>query len=296
MTAYREHRWKRLGVSAAHSTIRQAAGLLRWLLPLKVRKAIVIRLGRQKLPWGSDFSIGILGDLRRRDPETLHRFLWSNHLAYAARYEVQHKFAPEQINPTRRILFRQILEYNKARALDPQEQIGSVFDVGCSLGYLLRHLEVNVFPSAWALTGVDIDRYAVQAGMAHLQSVKSKVRLFEADLTKAGDLMQQQQYDLVLCCGVLMYVNEDTARSALQAIFTHCRRLVGLICLAGDDRRRREAAAGVRASDGAYAHDMHRMIREAGGTLVSATWVDTATSGSSPSHVILAEPKVLSRH
>lgn len=266
------------------------------MLPLNARKALVIRLERRKFRWSPDFSIGILGDLRRRDPETLHRFLWSNHLAYAARYEIENKFAPHQISPTRHILCRRIQEYYKARALDAQEQIGSVFDVGCSLGYLLRHLEVNVLPSASTLSGIDIDRYAVGTGMAYLESVQSKVRLFEADLTKAGDLLQRHPYDLVLCCGVLMYVNEDTAKGALQAIFSHCRRLVGLICLAPDGRRRAGAATEPRASDGAYVHDMHRIIRETGGTLISSTWIDSATSGSSASHVILAEPKIPSRH
>jgi 2-polyprenyl-3-methyl-5-hydroxy-6-metoxy-1,4-benzoquinol methylase len=241
---------------------------------------------------GLDFSMGILGDLKRRDPEGLHRFLWSNHLAYAMRYEVEGKFSPHHINPTRHILFRQVLDYYKARALDPHEQVGAVFDVGCSLGYLLRHLEVNVFPSATTLHGIDIDRYSVETGMAYLQSQQSRVRLFEADLTGTADLMGGRQYDLVLCCGVLMYVNEETAQNALRAMFDHCQGLVGLICLAQRENRRPGAAIEVRTSDGAYVHDVPRMIRDAGGTLLSSTWVGSAASGSSPSQVILAQPAV----
>jgi SAM-dependent methyltransferase len=256
-----------------------------------VRKALVARLERRKFRWVPDFSMGVLGDLRRRDPETLHRFLWSNHLAYAARYEVESKFAPHHINPTRHILFRQVQEYYTARALDPREHVRSVFDIGCSLGYLLRHLEVNVFPSAATLNGIDIDRYAVQTGMAYLRSVRSNVELFEADLDKASDLMSRFRYDLTICCGVLMYVNEDSAKCALQAMFAHSRQLVGLICLARGECRRARASSEVRPSDGAYVHDIHRMIPEAGGTVLSSTWVGTATSGSSPSYVILAEPK-----
>jgi SAM-dependent methyltransferase len=280
--AYQDHGWKRRGIDAAHAAFRRTAGLLRWLLPVEVRKALVVRLHRRRFRWSTDFSMGALRDLRLRDPQALHRFLWSNHLAYAARYEVERKFEPHNINPTRHTLFQQILEYYKARALDPREHVRSVFDVGCSLGYLLRHIEVNLLPSAAPLTGIDIDRYAVQTGMTYLQSVRSKVELFEADLTRTAEFMRGRQYDLVLCCGVLMYVNEDTARSTLQAMFAHSRRLVGIICLAGNSE--------VRTSDGAYVHDMHRMIREAGGNPVSSTWVGTATSGSSPSHVILAEP------
>jgi 2-polyprenyl-3-methyl-5-hydroxy-6-metoxy-1,4-benzoquinol methylase len=261
-----------------------------------MRKALVVRLDRRRFRWSTDFSMGALGDLRSRDPETLHRFLWSNHLAYAARYEVERKFESHNINPTRHTLFRQILEYCQARALDPHEQIRSVFDVGCSLGYLLRHIELNLLPSAAPLQGIDIDRYAVQAGMSYLQSVRSRVELFEADLSRAGEFMRGRQYDLVLCCGVLMYASEDTALRALQAMFAHCRRLVGIICLAHGERLSAKRVAEVRMSDGAYVHDMDRMIREAGGTPISSTWVGTATSGSSPSYVILAEPQAPSRH
>jgi 2-polyprenyl-3-methyl-5-hydroxy-6-metoxy-1,4-benzoquinol methylase len=261
-----------------------------------MRKALVVRLDRRRFRWSTDFSMGVLGDLRRRDPQTLHRFLWSNHLAYAARYEVERKFDSHNINPTRHVLFRQILEYHKVRSLDPHEHVRSVFDVGCSLGYLLRHIEVSLFPSAAPLEGIDIDRHAVQAGMSYLQSVRSRVELFEADLSRTAEFMRGRQYDLVLCCGVLMYANEDTARSALQAMFAHCRRLVGVICLAYSPHRRARRNSEVRRSDGAYVHDMHRMIREAGGTPVSSTWVGTATSGSSPSYVILAERQAPPRH
>jgi len=282
---------KRRVINAAHTSIRNGAGLLSWLLPLEVRQALVVRVGRRKFRWGADFAMGVLADVRRQDPEGLHRFLWSHHLAYAASYEVEQKFEPGNLNPTREILFRQILDYYRSRALDPQEHVRSVFEVGCSLGYLLRHLEAHIFPSAAMLHGLDIDRHAVQAGMAYLQSVNSKVKLFEADVTRAGEVMGDELYDLVICCGVLMYLNEANARTALQAMFAHSRRLVGLICLAHASAMRASAAsAEVRESDGGYVHDMHRMIVEAGGTVISSTWVGTATSGSSPSHVILAEP------
>jgi hypothetical protein len=47
----------------------------------------------------------MLTDLRRHDPVAFHRFLWSNHLAYAASYEVPHRFGASKINPTRHALF-----------------------------------------------------------------------------------------------------------------------------------------------------------------------------------------------
>ncbi len=42
-------------------------------------------------------------------------------------------------------------------------------------------------------------------------------------------------------------------------------------------------------------HNMDVMIQRAGGSIVSSEWVGTSVSGSSPSHVILAEPQKVSR-
>jgi len=280
-------------MNAFHAAVRGSAGFLRLLLPLEIRKALVVRIEQLKFRWGADFSLGILADLRRHNPEALHRFLWSNHLAYAATYEVEKRFAASNLNPTRQILFGQIVDYYRRCALNPREQIRSVLEIGCSLGYLLRHLELYTFPDAAPLHGLDIDRHAVQTGMSYLQSVNSKVRLFEADVTRVGNVAGNQLYDLALCCGVLMYVNKETAKATLQKIFAVSRRLVGIICLAHDERRRTILNSEIRKSDGAYLHDMHRMIEEVGGRLISSTFVNAAASGSSPSHVILAEPPAL---
>jgi hypothetical protein len=155
------------------------------------------------------------------------------------------------------------------------------------MGYLLRHLEEDVFPSATILHGLDIDAYAVQAGAAHLSSLRSRVRLFAADMEAAEHVMGKRNYDLVLCCGVLMYANESTAEKVVRAMLSRARCLVGLICLAPP---RDLGWSEMRASDGAFIHDVNRMIRQAGGTILSSDWVDTSVSGASPSHVILAEP------
>jgi SAM-dependent methyltransferase len=282
------------GSAATRAAIRGSAGLLSWLLPLEARKSLVVGIERYKFRWGADFSMGALADLRQQNPEVLHRFLWSNHLAYAARYEVAQKFAPQHLNPTRRILFRQILAYFRSRGLDAREQIRSVLEVGCSLGYLLRHIELHMFPEAAPLHGIDIDRYAVETGKSYLRSVNSRVELFEADMTRTGEITGNRPYDLVLCCGVLMYVNEKTARETLGTMFALSRRLAGIICLAPGANREATPSSEIRNVDGAYVHDIHRMIRESGGSLVSSTFVDTATSGSSPSHVVLATPPAAS--
>jgi SAM-dependent methyltransferase len=245
---------------------------------------------RCRLPGGLEVSVGLLDDLRRRDPDTFHRFLWSNHLAYARTYEVHRRFGAANINVTRHLLLDGVTRHLRSRGLDPRREVRSVFDIGCSMGYLLRHLETDIFPGATLLHGLDIDAYAVTAGSAHLAAWRSRVRLIRADLETAAGAMGDRIYDLVLCCGVLMYVNEDTAFAVIRTMMNRAR-LAGLICLAPPDCNGIPARRSTtRATDGVYYHDVHRMVEDAGGHVVSSHRVGTEISGSSPSHVILAEP------
>jgi SAM-dependent methyltransferase len=235
--------------------------------------------------------MGLLDDWRRCDPDALHRFLWSNHLAYAESYEIAKRFGAANIDPTRRILFNDATAQLRLRGIDPSGDIRSVFEVGCSMGYLLRHMEAEVFPSAAVLDGLDIDKYAIETGAAYLRSIKSRVKLFTADMQAAGDVMQNRVYDLVFSCGVLMYVNEAVAEDVVRTMFSHARHLVGLVCLAhpeGGDIASGESM--MRASDGAFIHDVHGMIQRAGGQVVSSRWIGVGPSVANPSFVILAEP------
>jgi SAM-dependent methyltransferase len=235
--------------------------------------------------------MGLLDDLRRNDPDGLHRFLWSNHLAYAASYEVQKRFGVSKLNPSRQVLFADMVAHLRSRGLDPRLKIRSVFEVGCSMGYLLRHLEVEVCPSAEILHGLDIDAYAVEVGMAHLRGLQSKVRLFAGDMSDAERIMGSLTYDILLCCGVLMYVNEAVAYQVVRTMLSHANYLVGIICLAAEHKSSASSRQSVaRSADGAFTHDLDRMIRLAGGDVVSSKWIGTDVSGSSPSYAILAEP------
>jgi hypothetical protein len=90
------------------------------------------------------------------------------------------------------------------------------------------------------------------------------VKLFAADMEVAEDIIGSQTYDVVLCCGVLMYVNESIAEKVLRTMFASAAHVVSLICLAPPERDRRTGL--VRASDGAFIHHMDPMIRKAGGT------------------------------
>lgn len=79
-------------------------------------------------------------------------------------------------------------------------------------------------------------------------------------------MIGERTYDIVLCCGVLMYMNEHTANEVVRVMCSRAKRLVAIICLAQPEGHRvaivRTAAA---LSDGAFIHDVERMIRRTGG-------------------------------
>jgi SAM-dependent methyltransferase len=273
------------------AVIRSTATVMGRVLPLCVRKSLVAsRVGRASRG-GLEFSLGMLDDLRRRDAGAFHRFLWSNHLAYAATYEVHRRFGASNLNPSRRILVEDMASYLLSRGLDPLRDIHSVLDIGCSMGYLLRHLEMGLCPSAEVLHGLDIDEYSVKAGMVHLSSLKSNVKLFVGDMAAAGRFIGDRTYDLILCCGVLMYGNNDTAFEVVRIMLSKANCLVGIISLANPENRRIAAGhSAARQSDGAFIHDVDGMIHLARGKVVTSRLIESDISGSSPSFAILAEP------
>jgi SAM-dependent methyltransferase len=275
----------------AHGTARCAGKVVSRLLPLGLRKSMLTSRVCPASRAGIDFSIGMLDDLRRRDPSAFHRFLWSNHLAYATSYEIERRFGEEKLNPSRGILFDEIARHLRGCGVDPRVKIRSIFEVGCSMGYLLRHLEVQIYPEADVLHGLDIDGYAIETGMQHLRSLQSKVRLFASDLADAPRIMGDRRYDLVLCCGVLMYVNQAAAEELVGTMLARAGCL-GILCLAPTREDGDLSGESALRPDGAFLHDVNGMIGRAGGKVVCSRWIGSTVSGSSPSYAILAEPVV----
>jgi len=187
-------RIRRLGAGSLRSASRRATWALGRALPLSARQRLVAFVGRQKLPTPLqfEFAMGMLTDLRRRDPVALHRFLWANHLAYAASYEVPHLFGAGKINPTRHVLFDSMAAHLRSRGVDPGTDSRSVLEIGCSQGYLLRHLETTLFRSARILHGLDLDAHAIKTGSHHLDSLGSCVRLFTGGHGGGGEYHRQR--------------------------------------------------------------------------------------------------------
>jgi len=266
-------------------------------LPLSVRKWIVLRLGRYNFAGQYFFAAELLRDFARTDPMRFHQFLWEHHVgghAYGKTYEIAYRFGEENLKPSRRELCEMLRTELSARGIAPENQVQSVFDVGCSLGYMLHFLETQVFPSATCLQGLDVDRYAVTAGNEHLRRVESKVALLAGEISDLDSVMGKRKYDVILCCGVLMYLDEEAAASAIQTMLAHTQKILGVISLADpriDNAQLPQSYA--RTEDLGFVHNVDRMVRKAGGQVINRKWTgpEEATRYSrNPPLFTLAEP------
>ena len=285
------HDPNRLGTraAAAHGAKQVAKRVLRSTLPIALRKRIAVWLGRRQ---GRSWVLyELLRDLAKQDPNDFHRFLWSHHLAYAETYSVAQRFGAANLHPTRHMLFTHLRDCLNQRGIDPATGVHSLFDVGCSLGYVLRFAETDVFPSATVLRGLDIDRQAVEVGSNYLRSIGSKIELVAADMTEADQVMGPAKYDVVLCCGVLMYLNQPTASAVVATMLQHTRELLAIKCLAHPkvDNRLLLHSESLR-SDGTIAHNLDRMITDAGGKIVFREWGGTRMVAENSIYTVIASP------
>jgi len=265
---------------------------IRSAVPLSIRQGLAILVGRQhwlkRRYW---WAMELLRDYAERDPNEFHRFLWTHHLGYAETYEIERRFGEDRIHPTRRMLFDDLARVLRERGVDPEREIGSVFEVGCSLGYLLHHLETGLFRSADVLEGIDIDRYAIESGSAHLATLRSRVRLHQGDMGELEEKLRERRFDVVLCAGVLMYLQEGQAGAVVTSILRHTGKVAVFAGLAAPERDNRELAASVpRVRDGTFVHNIDRMVERAGGQVVFRRWEGAREVDGNTIYFVLAAP------
>lgn len=268
-----------------------AKALVRGVLPLTLRKGLARRIGRSAwLPDRYYWSMELIRDFAERDPEAFHRFLWSHHLAYAETYEPDQRFGRENLHPSRRLLFDDLEKILVERGVD-KDRVRSVLEVGCSLGYLLRHIETCVLPSARILEGVDIDGPAVEAGSRHLSAHGSRVRLHRADMTEIDACLGDRRYDLVLCLGTLMYLEEEAASDVVASMLERTDGLLVLAGLADPERDNAELPrSGVRARDHSFVHNLDAMVAAGGGRVVARRWEGDRIVGGNSIYFVFAAP------
>lgn len=252
-----------------------AKRLMRAWLPLEIRKYMALWIDRQQ--WISParrawLSVELIQDYGDKDINAYHKFLWGHHLSYAAPYEVETRFGIDNIRPSRKLFFTHLLEQLAHDGVGP-EQVRSVYEVGCSLGYQLRYMETELFPCLSDLHGIDIDQHAIRSGREYLRSVGSKVELIHGDVQYLEASLRDKEYDIILCCGVLMYLKESDAALVVRSMLLHSRGLVGIAGLAHstvDNRLLKDST--VRSRDRTFVHNIDHMIEESGGVILSRRW------------------------
>lgn len=276
----------------AKQGLRRAIPLLRRVTPVSVRRGIVAELGRRAwVPYRSWLSIELLRDLAERDPNACHRFLWTHHLAYAETYEADLRFGEDRINKTRHLLFDDLRHFLVQEGIDPERDIRSVFEVGCSLGYLLRHLETGLFGSATILEGIDIDRRAIEEGASYLASIGSKVEVTAADMCELERVLEGRTMDVILCAGVLLYLREEDAREVVRSILRHAGVIAAFAGLAHPAQDNAGLAnSAIRERDGTFIHNIDAMVNETGGQVAWRRWEGPRLIDGNTIYFVFARP------
>jgi len=270
-----------------------AKNVIRALLPLWARKRLAVWVQAQdwlntlRRRW---WVHELIRDLSDKDVNVYHKFLWRHHLGYAAPYEVETRFRSEQIRGSRHLFFADLMQQLHELGIDPQ-QIRSIFEVGCSLGYQLRLMEVNLFPHAEVLRGIDIDEYAVRKGRAYLHTLHSKVEIACGDMQWLDRYIGNTQYDIVLCAGVLMYLQEAEAAEVVRRMLARARVLVAMTGLAHpqvDNATLPHSA--VRSTDHTFIHNLDRMVELAGRNVSGRRWEGSRQIDGQTIYFVFAAP------
>lgn len=247
---------------------------LSWLiLPLKVRQLLSLWIGKISwLPGHSWLAMKMIRDLADADPNAYNRFMWANHIGFATDYEAANDFGPENLIATRVLLFDNMNEYLMENGVDEQTEVGSVFEVGCSSGFLLRHMENNVFPMATVFEGIDIDEQAIERGVSYLGQHGSKIQITCTDMASLDTLLEDKRFDLFLCAGVLRYLNQADASKVVSSMLHHAEKLVVIAGCAHPVVDNATLDSSVLDEDGTLIHNIDAMIEEAGGKVHFRRW------------------------
>jgi 2-polyprenyl-3-methyl-5-hydroxy-6-metoxy-1,4-benzoquinol methylase len=268
---------------------------LRRFIPIGFRKRIATWIHAQswisvdRRAW---WSMELVRDLAQNNPNAYHKFLWAHHLGYAAPYEVADRFGAEKMRLSRLIFFQELTKCMAASGIS-RKRIGSVLEVGCSLGYQLRYLETDLFREATLLEGIDIDDYAVRTGREYLSSLGSRISLVCGDIQDLDRLVDQRAYDLILCTGVLMYLKQHDAAELVRKLLSRSRNMLAMAGLAHPRADNSLLArSDIRERDHTFIHNLDEMVRGAGGTILARRWEgDRLVEGQSVYYVFATPGK-----
>jgi hypothetical protein len=92
-------------------------------------------------------------------------------------------------------------------------------------------------------------------------------------MEQLDDLLRDETYDIVVCSGVLMYLNEVTAAQVVSVILKHTRLITALAGLAHPEIDNSQLKHSVpRDHDHSFIHNFDSMIARAGGRILARRW------------------------
>lgn len=273
------------------STIKK---LLYIVVPLLVRQWLAICVNQ--LIWISADKRGwwatqLLVDFAKKDINAYHKFLWRHHLSYAESYEIKLRFGYDNLNATRRLFFSDLRKNLTDINISAATEIKSVFEVGCSLGYLLQYIEDSVFPEATVLEGNDIDLYSIQQGNNYLTSHNSKINLLHADMEQLVDIFDNKKYDFVFGAGILLYLTQESASKLVALMLQHTNKMLAFTGLAHPQIDNVDLESSVaRTRDHTWIHNIDKMITDAGGKIIARRWEGSKIIDGNTLYFIFAIP------
>ncbi len=270
---------------------------IRSILPLDLRKQIAVWMNRQHwLPARDRWSIGIIRDLQASDPKAFHKFLWGNHISgYAQWYDSEDLFDFNKMNGselTCREFFKDLNTGIKEIGFNPASDFRSVLEVGCSLGYILRFIEKNIFPNSDELIGIDIDGSVIEKGAQFLSSSGSKVRLIKGDMEELDRLVGERTFDFVFAAGVLSYLDETDAIKVVSEMLRRTNKVLALVGLCSkfiDNRELRQSKISIDHNN-QWIHNFDDMVDNAGGRVICHRWEGDKESKSQALYFVFATP------
>jgi len=267
---------------------------IRLLIPLKIRKNLAIKISNQT--WISSdnragWSLELIRDMEKSDVNAFHKFLWSNHIGYADTYEVEQRFGEVNINESRKLLFSDMEKVLSDLDINYQNEIASVLDVGCSLGYLLKYMEDNIFVNASELHGIDIDAYAIDEGGSYLNAHDSKINLMCHDMEEIIGQLNNKIYDVIFCAGTLLYLDENKAKALTNKLVKHTKKLLVITGIASPETDNSNLQkSSIRKRDGSFLHNIDDMVKQSGGKVVSRRWEGTKKLGGNSLYFVFVTP------
>jgi len=266
---------------------RAIRGAVSRVLSASARRRLAARVSRLTLlpdEKREAFCFLVLGDLMQTNNKAMHKYLWTNHLAYATYYELRYRF--DGVEPSRELLFADVQRQLRSIGREP-DQVNSVLEIGCSLGYNLRYLERGLFAHVPELHGFDLDGAAIRAGSAYLAAAGSRIRLFEGDMEHLDELVGDRGYDVVYCAGVLLYLDAADAAQVVAAILRRTRLLAALTAVPSPTRDNALLDySEMREWNSTHIHNLDRMVSDGGGAVVGRRYQLEPT----PAYWVLAQP------